>query len=108
MSYQLALDALGDPTRRRILEVLRPGEMAVGEIAARLPVSRPAVSKHLRVLRRARLVRERRQGTRHLFSLDLAGVEDLRRFFDGFWADALAAYAALADESHDHDGRETA
>jgi DNA-binding transcriptional ArsR family regulator len=99
MSYQLALDALGDPTRRTILELLRSGELAVGEIAARLPVSRPAVSKHLRVLRRARLVSERRDGTRHFFSVDPAGVAELRAFFDSFWADALTNYAALAEQT---------
>lgn len=108
MSYQVALDALGDPTRRQVLELLRSGERAVGEIAALLPVSRPAVSKHLRVLRKARLVTERREGTRHLFSVDPAGVEELRAFFDGFWADALESYAALAERTapgHDMEER---
>lgn len=99
MSYGLAMDALGDSTRREILERLRAGPQAVGEIAARLPVSRPAVSQHLRVLRQAGLVTERREGTRRIYSLDPGGLDELRAYLDRFWTDALAAFKAAADRS---------
>ena len=91
------MDALGDPTRRAILERLRRGPRAVGELAARLPVSRPAVSQHLRVLEQAGLVRVRREGTRHLYSLNPRGLDELRAYFDRFWDDALAAFKAAAE-----------
>ena len=93
MSYQRALTALGDPTRQEILDRLRGAELAVGEIAATLPVSRPAVSKHLAVLEGAGLVRHVRVGTRSLYSLDTRGLADLRRYLDGFWTDVLTSYA---------------
>src|SRR3972149_6456596 len=96
MAYSSAMDALGDPTRRAILERLRRGPRAVGELAARLPVSRPAVSQHLRVLEQAGLVRVRREGTRHLYSLNPRGFDELRAYFDRFWDDALAAFQAAA------------
>src|SRR3954466_2577333 len=96
MSYQSALAALGDSTRQQILERLRGGERAVGEIAADLPVSRPAVSKHLVVLERAQLVRHVRSGTRSLYSIDTRGLEALRGYLDGFWSDVLAAFAQHA------------
>ena len=97
MAYSTAMDALGDPTRRAILERLRRGPRAVGELAARLPVSRPAVSQHLRVLEQAGLVRVRREGTRHLYSLNPRGLDELRAYFDRFWDDALAAFKAAAE-----------
>jgi DNA-binding transcriptional ArsR family regulator len=97
-TYEKAMDALGDPTRRAIVERLRSGTRAVGELAERLPVSRPAVSQHLRVLEDAGLVVARRQGTRRLYRLDPDGLEALRAALDGFWSDALAAYAAAAQE----------
>jgi DNA-binding transcriptional ArsR family regulator len=93
----LPFDALGDPTRRHILEILRRGPLPVGRIAARLPVSRPAVSQHLRVLERARLVRHRAEGTRHVYEIDEAGLEQLRAWLDGFWDDALARFQAAAE-----------
>jgi len=93
----LALDALGDPTRRRVLELLRPGPRAVGELASELPVSRPAVSQHLRVLKGAGLVSERREGTRHLYRIDPAGLAALRAYVETFWDDALAAFAGAAE-----------
>ena len=86
------LDALGDPTRRAILERLRGGPLAVAEIARDLPVSRPAVSQHLRLLKEAGLVSERRSGTRRLYRLDLNGLAELRAYVDGFWEEALAAF----------------
>lgn len=92
------LDALGDATRRRVFELLRPGPRSVGELATELPVSRPAVSQHLRVLEGAGLVTHRRQGTRHLYELDAAGVGVLRDWVDEFWNEALARFKAVADE----------
>jgi DNA-binding transcriptional ArsR family regulator len=91
------MDALGDPTRRTIFERLRSNPLSVSEIAAELPVSRPAVSQHLRVLREAGLVTERRNGTRRLYRLDPDGVGELRDYFDDFWTDALAAFKAEAE-----------
>jgi DNA-binding transcriptional ArsR family regulator len=97
MAYALALDALGDPTRRVIFEELRSGPRAVGELARRVPVSRPAVSQHLRVLKRAGLVTERKQGTRHLYRVDPDGVAELREWFEGLWDEALAGFKAAAE-----------
>jgi len=91
------MDALGDPTRRAIFERLRSKPLSVGEIAAELPVSRPAVSQHLRVLKQTGLVTERRNGTRRLYRLDPDGVGELRDYFDDFWTDALAAFKAEAE-----------
>ena len=90
-------DALGDSTRRAVFELLRGGPRAVGELAGELPVSRPAVSQHLRVLKDAGLVSERRDGTRRLYSIDPGGVEALRAYFDAFWSEALARYKATAE-----------
>ncbi|HJS49428.1 MAG TPA: metalloregulator ArsR/SmtB family transcription factor [Gaiellaceae bacterium] len=91
------LDALGDPTRRHVFELLRTGPRSVGHLAAALPVSRPAVSQHLRVLEDAGLVTHRREGTRHLYELDSSGVVALREWVDGFWSEALARFKAVAD-----------
>jgi DNA-binding transcriptional ArsR family regulator len=91
------MDALGDPTRRAIFERLRLGALAVGEIADELPVSRPAVSQHLRVLKEAGLVRERRDGTRRLYRVDPDGLGELRDYFDDFWSEALASFKAEAE-----------
>jgi DNA-binding transcriptional ArsR family regulator len=96
------MDALADPTRRRILEKLRQGPCAVSEIAANLPVSRPAVSQHLKLLKETGLVTERREGTRHYFALAPGGLGELRAYVDGLWGDALAAFAAhVARDSAD-------
>jgi DNA-binding transcriptional ArsR family regulator len=97
MAYEGAIGALGDPTRRAIFEQLRGGPRAVGEIAARLPVSRPAVSQHLRVLKDAGLVSERREGTRRLYRLDPEGLAEIRGYFDRFWDAALADFKAAAE-----------
>ena len=91
------MDALGDGTRRLILERLRSGPRAVGELAAELPVSRPAVSQHLRVLKEAGLVTERRNGTRHLYRVDIDGLAEVRDYLDSFWTDVLAAFQAAAE-----------
>lgn len=92
MAYASAMDALGDPTRRRIFELLQGGPRAVGELAGELPVSRPAVSQHLRVLKDAGLVSERRDGTRRLYRVDPNGLRDVRDYFDRFWETALASF----------------
>ena len=94
---QNGLSALADPTRRAVFERLRRGPLPVGEIARDLPVSRPAVSQHLRVLKEAGLVTERKDGTRRLYRVDPRGVEELRAYFDGFWTDALAAFKGAAE-----------
>ena len=92
------LDALGDATRRRVFELLRTGPRSVGELAAQVPVSRPAVSQHLRVLEQAGLVSHRREGTRHLYELDGSGVAELRDWVGGFWDEALARFKTAAEE----------
>jgi DNA-binding transcriptional ArsR family regulator len=96
-SAAAAFAALGDPTRRLIFERLAKGPLAVGELAAGLPVSRPAVSQHLKVLKDARLVIDRQEGTRRLYQVDAAGVEAMRRYLDRFWDRALAAFKAAAE-----------
>jgi DNA-binding transcriptional ArsR family regulator len=99
MAYEDGVAALGDATRRAIFERLRRGPMAVGEIAHGLPVSRPAVSQHLRVLKDAGLVTERRDGTRRLYRLDPRGVGQLRAYFDEFWTVALENFKAAAESN---------
>lgn len=84
------MDALGDATRRAIFERLRSGPLAVGELARGLPVSRPAVSQHLRVLKEAGLVRDTQVGTRRLYQLDPDGLAGLRAYFEQYWGEALA------------------
>ena len=98
-TYQHAqqLDALGDPTRRAILERLLQGPQPVGELARDFPVSRPAISQHLRVLKDARLVVDRPDGNRRIYELNPAGVDALRNYFDRFWDHALAAYKRAAE-----------
>jgi DNA-binding transcriptional ArsR family regulator len=91
------ISALADPTRRAVFERLRHGPQPVGEIARGLPVSRPAVSQHLRVLKEAGLVTERKDGTRRLYRVDPDGLAGLRTYLEGFWADALAAFKEAAD-----------
>lgn len=88
-----SLAVLGDATRRAVLEQLRRGPLTVGEIADRLPVSRPAVSQHLRALEAAGLVVERWEGTRHYFSINAATVLELRRYMEEMWQDAMQAFA---------------
>lgn len=98
MTYGTALAALADPTRRRVFERLRSGPKAVGEIAAQMPVSRPAVSQHLKVLREAGLVADRPEGTRRIYYIDQKGLGALRAWLDQFWDRALAAFQAEADK----------
>lgn len=90
--------ALADPTRRAIFERLREGPRAVGELARDLPVSRPAVSQHLQVLKRAGLVRDRRAGTRRLYELDPQGLEELRSYLETFWQTGLADFKQAAEQ----------
>jgi DNA-binding transcriptional ArsR family regulator len=94
----MAMDALGDGTRRRIFERLADGPAAVGELAATLPVSRPAVSQHLRVLKAAGLVVDRREGTRRIYTLEPDGIAAMREYWDRFWAHALVRFATAAEE----------
>ncbi len=94
MAYQNALVALSDPTRRRVFEQLRRGPMSVGKIAAEMPVSRPAVSQHLGVLKRAGLVADRAEGTRRVYYIDPHGLAAIRTWLDQFWDGALSAFKA--------------
>jgi DNA-binding transcriptional ArsR family regulator len=95
--------ALGDPTRRAIVERLAERPRAVGELARELPVSRPAVSQHLRVLKEARLVTERPEGTRRIYRLDPSGVGVMRADLERFWDRALAAYKAIVEQPNEED-----
>ena len=95
--------ALGDPTRRAIFERLAERPRAVGELARELPVSRPAVSQHLRVLKEARLVTERSEGTRRIYRLDPNGVGALRADLERYWNRALAAYKAIVEQPNEED-----
>jgi DNA-binding transcriptional ArsR family regulator len=103
MAYAEALTALADPTRRTVFETLRLGPRSVGDLARGLPVSRPAVSQHLRVLKRAGLVRERRVGTRNFYSVDGDGLAELREYFEAFWDEALAAFKEAAEREEGED-----
>lgn len=107
MAYKSAalssLGALGDPTRRVIFERLAARPSAVGDLAHGLPVSRPAVSQHLKVLKEAGLVQEVSQGTRRIYSLDPRGIAAMRRWLDAHWASALDAFKSFADEQPEQD-----
>ena len=92
------LTALGDPTRRAIFERLAERPRAVGELAGELPVSRPAVSQHLKVLKDARLVVDQRVGTRRVYQVDPEGLRLLRGYLDHFWEQALAAYKTAVEQ----------
>ena len=98
MTNTLAFAALAEPMRQTIVERLAERPMAVGELAAGLPVTRPAVSQHLKVLKEARLVRDEAQGTRRIYSIEPAGLGAIRAWLDRFWDQALAAYAAAAEK----------
>jgi DNA-binding transcriptional ArsR family regulator len=97
MTNEAALEALGDGTRRRIMERLGGGPKAVGEIADGLPVTRPAVSQHLRVLREAGLVREHREGTRRIYEIEPAGIEQVWAYLQRFWGDVLGEFRTAAE-----------
>jgi DNA-binding transcriptional ArsR family regulator len=93
------LDALGDPTRRAVLAVLRGGSLPVGEIARQFAISRPAISQHLRILSDAQLVTHAADGTRRLYQINPAAFVSLRAYFDDFWTVALEAFARKAERS---------
>jgi len=103
-TYQLAaLGALGDPTRRAIFELLATRPRAVGELANELPVSRPAVSQHLKVLKQVSLVTDSAEGTRRLYRVDRRGVHALRDYLDQLWDNALTAYAAAVEQDSERE-----
>ncbi len=92
-AYQGAqLDAIGDATRRAILDRLLNGPASVGKLAANFPISRPAISQHLKILKDANLVVDRSEGTRRVYQLNPAGFDSLRDYFDKFWSQALNAF----------------
>ena len=97
MTYETTLAALADPTLRRVFERLKSGPQSVGAIARRMPVSRPAVSQHLKVLKEAGLVADRPEGTRRVYYIDPSGLGALRRWLDQFWDQALTAFQAEAE-----------
>jgi DNA-binding transcriptional ArsR family regulator len=97
-------EALGDGTRRQILVLLSDAEMSVGEIAAELPISRPAVSRHLRLLKNAGLVAERSEGTRRLYHLESDGIETIQSYLLGVWGEAAARFQMLADNTTTESG----
>lgn len=92
-----AFAALADPTRRQIFERIAAAPGAVGELAAELPVSRPAVSQHLKVLKEAGLVSDRAEGNRRIYQIDPEGLEALRAYLDGFWSRSLAAFKSAVE-----------
>jgi DNA-binding transcriptional ArsR family regulator len=94
-----ALDALGNPVRREILRILADSPQSVGAIARRLPISRPAVSKHLQILEAADLVGHERRGTRHVYRLEGDGFERARSWLDAFWDDALRRFVLVAENT---------
>jgi DNA-binding transcriptional ArsR family regulator len=100
MAYGTALAVLADPTRRQVFERLRSGPRPVNRIAQGLPVSRPAVSQHLKVLKDAGLVEERSEGVRRIYSLRREGLMELREWLDSFWGEALDAFKLEAERSY--------
>lgn len=94
-----AFEALSDPNRRAIVELLRAGPQSVGELAGALPISRPAVSRHLRLLRDAGLVTERREGTRNLYRLHDEGIEAVQAYLSGVWGDATTRFRVFAENT---------
>ncbi len=96
---ELTLDALGNSVRREIIRLLLPGPLSVGTLAAELPISRPAVSRHLRILRHAELVTEKAEGNRNLIYLNPVGFAAARSWLNPFWDEALARFAAIAEAS---------
>jgi DNA-binding transcriptional ArsR family regulator len=106
MAYGEAIAALADPTRRAVFERLRGGPRPVVDLARGLPVSRPAVSQHLRILKEAGLVRERRAGTRNFYSVNGNGLVELREYFEEFWDEALAAFKEAAEKGESDESAE--
>lgn len=105
MTYGNALAALADPTRREVFERLRAGPASVADLAAKLPVSRPAVSQHLKALKLAGLVNDRAEGTRRVYTIDPEGLGQLRRWLDQFWDDALDSFKNEIESKHETEPR---
>jgi DNA-binding transcriptional ArsR family regulator len=105
MAYGDALAALADPTRRRVFERLKSGPRPVGAIARGMPVSRPAVSQHLKALKEAGLVADRPEGTRRVYFIDPYGLGALRKWLDQFWDEALAAFQAEVEKASNEKDR---
>src|SRR5436190_16447547 len=104
MAYRVdGLSALADPTRRAIFERVAERPSAVGELATELPISRPAVSQHLKVLKDARLVIDQPDGTRRIYSVDPEGVDALRGYLDQFWSQALANFKRIVEQRNEED-----
>jgi DNA-binding transcriptional ArsR family regulator len=107
MAYATALECLSDPTRRRVFERLRSGPQSVGVLARGLPVSRPAVSQHLKALKAAGLVIDRSEGTRRVYYIDPDGLGELRRWIDQFWDDALDSFKQEIEQPKTPRGKKT-
>ena len=105
MTYGKALQSLSDPTRRQVFERLRAGPQSVGVLARGLPVSRPAVSQHLKVLKEAGLVNDRSEGARRVYYIDPQGLGELRRWLDQFWDDALRSFQSEVAASNPDSAR---
>jgi DNA-binding transcriptional ArsR family regulator len=105
MTYAKALHCLSDPTRRRVFERLRSGPQSVGVLARGLPVSRPAVSQHLKALKAAGLVTDQSEGTRRVYHIDPDGLGELRRWLDQFWGDALESFRREVEKPQSSRGR---
>jgi DNA-binding transcriptional ArsR family regulator len=101
-AHEVVLEALADPTRRGIVSRLARGPSTVGGLAESLPVSRPAVSQHLKVLSGAGLVSYEARGTQNIYRLELAGFEALRHWLDGFWQDILEAFETYTEDGKEH------
>jgi len=98
-------EALGDPNRREILRLLRDGDKPVQEIAAAMPISRPAVSRHLRLLKSAGMVAERAEGTRRIYHLEEQGMHAVQAYLEGIWGEAAARFRLLAENTERDSGR---
>ncbi len=105
MAYAKALECLSDPTRRRVFERLRSGPQSVGVLARGLPVSRPAVSQHLKALKAAGLVMDKSEGTRRVYHIDPDGLGELRRWLDQFWGDALDSFKQEVEHAQTSRGK---
>lgn len=102
MAYEKSLAALADPTRRAVFERLRSGSRSVGEIARELPVSRPAVSQHLKALKQAGLVRDEPRGSARIYRIHAPALAELRAWLDSFWGDALDSFKTHAENENEH------
>jgi DNA-binding transcriptional ArsR family regulator len=101
VTHHEAFDALGDANRRAIVEILSTGERSVQEIADELPISRPAVSRHLRLLKDAGLVIDQSAGTRHIYQLRAEGVDAIRQYFADVWGEAVTRFRIVAENTDD-------